>query len=368
MKGHIKQRGPNTWAIVIPDGTKRRWFTYHGNKRGAQVECARLIGEVQSGAVSAAPARLSTGAFLTRWLEHIRSQVSPGSLQRYGSIIRAISPLIGHTPLAKLQPLDISTALAKLQEGGLSRATVKLTFKALRQALKQGQRWNLVGRNATDGLDAPRVEKRRMVVLDDSQTARLLEMVRGSELFAPVLIAIMTGARRGEILALRWRDVTGSTVSITASVEQTMQGIREKPPKNGRGRSVHAPALLIEELRQHRIRQAEALLALGIRLTDDSHICVRSDGSQMEPIWVTKTFGDFIAGSGLPRIRFHDLRHGFASHLLGSNTHAKVVSEMLGHSSIGVTMDIYGHIAPTLQSDAAAKVDSTMRAALAKIR
>jgi integrase len=153
-------------------------------------------------------------------------------------------------------------------------------------------------------------------------------------------------------------------LSVSTSIEQTAQGTREKPPKNGRARAVALPAYVVEELRRHRLRQAEDLLRLGIRQTEETHVCLLEDGQPWPPRVLTYAFMRLIRGSGLARIRLHDLRHGHASHLLVSGVHPKVVQERLGHASITLTLDTYSHLIPSMQDDAAATIDKAVRNAL----
>jgi integrase len=175
---------------------------------------------------------------------------------------------------------------------------------------------------------------------------------------------------RGEIVALRWRsvDLERAQLSVVASAAQKRNGVREKPPKSGRGRTVALPSLVIEELRQHRLRQAEALLRLGVRLSDEHHVVTRADGEPVQPRSLTQSFQNFLKKHGLQRIRFHDLRHSHATHLLASGVHPKIAQERLGHSSVAITMDLYSHVLPGLQADAAARVDDGVRAAINRRR
>ena len=182
----------------------------------------------------------------------------------------------------------------------------------------------------------------------------------------PVLLAITTGMRRGEITALRWRaiDLVEAQVAVIASAEQTASGVREKETKSGRARTVSLTGLALEALRRHKTRQAEELLRLGIRQTDDMHVVAQIDGRSLMPQSLTHEFSRFIAGTALPRIRFHDLRHTHATHMLASGIHPKVAQERLGHSTIAITLDLYSHVMPGMQEDAAAKVDATIREAI----
>jgi len=205
-----------------------------------------------------------------------------------------------------------------------------------------------------------------MTTYDVAQTAELLEFTRNTRLHMPVMLAVLCGLRRGEIAALRWRniDLTASQLSITQSAEQTSAGVRYKEPKSGRARTVALSSLVIEELRAHKVQQADELLRLGIRQTDTTFLYCREDGEPMQPRSLTHAWQQTLAGSGLPRIRFHDLRHAHATHLLTAGVHPKVASERLGHSKVGITLDLYSHVLPGMQADAASRVDDAVRAAL----
>jgi integrase len=381
MKGHIRERSPGRWAIIIdtrdPAGArKRKWHSFKGTKREAQKECARLITEHEAG-TGIDPSRETVAVFLDRWIEHMGGQqVSPRTLERYAEICRKnIVPQIGSIPLRKLQPADISQAYARALisgrrsgQGGLSPRTVAHMHRVLREALKEAVNWRLLARNPTDGVKPPKVERREMSVLNADATVELIEAARGYSIFVPILLGVLCGLRRGEIAALRWRsvDLDAGTLSVVASVEQTRAGTREKETKSGRARSVALPAMLIEELRRHRAQQAEELLQLGIRVSSDSHVVAQADGSSLQPNSLTHAFTTFLADRGVRRVRLHDLRHSHATHLLAAGVHPKVASERLGHSKVGITLDLYSHVLPGMQAEAAASVNDAMQRALQK--
>jgi len=379
MKGHIKERSPGHWAIVLdvrnPETgkRKRRWHSFTGTKRQAETECARLISELRSG-VSIEPSRLTVRDFFERWLEHMKSQLTPRSHERYSELARKnLIPLIGNSLLAKLQPAAISQAYARALEsgrrngkGGLSPRTVHYMHRVLRQALQQAVNWQLLPRNPAALVRSPRPERREMQALDADATAQLIEAARGTSLFIPILLGVLCGLRRGEIAALRWRsvDLDRSQLSIVASVEQTRDGIREKPPKSGRGRTVALPALLVEELRHHRVNQAERLLRLGVRLDDGHHVAMRIDGNPLQPRSITHGFQIFVRERKFAKVRFHDLRHSHATQLLASGVHPKIAQERLGHSSVAITLDLYSHVLPGMQAEAADRIDLAVRDAI----
>jgi integrase len=236
----------------------------------------------------------------------------------------------------------------------------------LREALQQAVGWQLLARNPADAVKPPKVERKQMSVLDAQATAELIEAARPYSMFMPILLAVTTGMRRGEIAALRWKsvDLDAGQLSVVVSIEQTKAGCREKETKSGRGRAIVLPAMLIEELRRHRLEQAQHLLSIGVRLTQDHHVVMQPDGMARTPNGLTAGYRIFLEAHGLKRIRLHDLRHTHATHLLQSGIHPKIASERLGHSKVGITLDLYSHVLPGMQNEAANKIDALLSDAL----
>ncbi|MCP1844403.1 integrase [Bradyrhizobium sp. USDA 4524] len=379
MKGHIRERSPGRWAIILEQRDpatgkrKRKWHSFKGTKRQAEVECARLITAI-SGGTYQEPNKVTLGDFLSRWTDHIKSQVSPKSHERYAGIVNQnIKPLLGAVLITKLKPAQISEAYTKAlvggrrddKEGGLAPRTVGHMHRVLKQALSQAVRWELIPRNPADAVDPPKVDWKPMQTYDLSQTAELIEAVRGTPIFIPTLLAVLCGLRRGEICALRWRnvDLNAGQISVVESLEQTKAGLRFKSPKSGKGRTVALSETVVTELRAYRAQRAQESLKLGIGLPDDALVIAHADGSIVQPIYVSQQWARLIAKTSLARLRFHDLRHAHATHLLANGVHPKVASERLGHSKVGITLDLYSHVIPGMQEDAAATVDAALKAA-----
>jgi integrase len=381
MKGHIRERSPGHWAIVIDVGRdpetgerRRRWHSFLGTKRQAQDEAARLITELKAG-TAVEPTKLTVTAFLERWLEHTKSQVAPRSIERYGEIAHEyLIPALGNVQLSKLQPLIISSAYDKIRSnrtkgrGDLSAQTILHCHRVLSAALRQAVRWRLLPYNPAADVKPPKIERRRVMTYSLTQTADLLEALRGSWMHVPALLAVSCGLRRGEIAALRWGsiDLDRGRLAVVQSAEQTRAGVRYKEPKSGQMRTVALSPAVVTELRAHRARQAESLLSLGVRLDADGFVVAQADGSSYDPDSISKEWRLRIIKSGLPRIRFHDLRHTHATHMLASGVHPKVASERLGHSRVGITLDLYSHVTEGMQADAVALVDAAMAKALQK--
>jgi integrase len=377
MRGHIRERSHGHWAIVIEmrdsaTGKRRRkWHSFAGNKRQAQRECARLIAATDAGTYIE-PSKIALETYLDTWLADVKSRVSPRTHERYAEFARKnIVPMLGNVSLKDLRPAQISRAYSELLEsghrkgGGLSAGTVRHCHTLLKQALAQAVEWGTISRNPCDAVKPPKASPVMMRTYDVEQTVDLIEAIRGSRLFAAVLLGALCGLRRGEIAALRWGqvDLNAGSIAIVQSAEQTRAGVRYKEPKSGHGRKVALSPTMIEELRAHRLRQAEKLLRLGIKVTDESFVCAREDGRPLQPQTLTHEWKRLVAKTGLPRIRFHDLRHTHATALLASGVHPKIASERLGHSKVGMTLDLYSHVLPGMQEDAVAKVDAAMQAA-----
>lgn len=381
MKGSLRERSPGKWAIILdirdPETgkRKRKWHSFAGTKREAQKECARLITDMQSGSYIE-PSKLTVAELMLRWLDHARAHVSPRTHERYSEIVKKnLNPALGAVLLTRLRPVQISEAYAKALasgrrdgKGGLAPTTVVYMHRLLKQALGQAVKWELLNRNPADAVDPPKVEREAMTTFDIEQTAQLLDGLKGSRLLVPVMLGVMCGLRRGEIVALRWRNVDLATgrLSIMESAEQTAAGIRYKPPKSGRGRTVALPSSLLEHLRLHRVQQAQEFLRLGSRPTEATFVYTQEDGEPLQPRSLTQAWRKIAASGELPRIRFHDLRHAHATHLLARGVHPKVASERLGHSRVGITLDLYSHVLPGMQEDAAARVDDALRQAVEK--
>jgi integrase len=382
MKGHVTEQGKGNWYAVVDirdlvtGRRKRKWHSLPDckGKREAQERCAKIISEMRDGSF-VEPSKLSLSQFFERWLTHIKPNVSRRTHERYGDLLnKNLVPFLGSKLLSKLQPIEISEAYAKLLEtgrrdgkGGLAPRTVHHIHRVLHTALSQAERWKLIARNPAALLerrDRPKIERKPVTTIDAPTTARVFDAARERRLFIPLVLAALCGLRRGEITALRWRavDLDNGQLAVIASTEQTDAGeIREKEAKSGKTRTVALPSLAVEELRRWRVAQAEEMLRLGIRTDDNQHVVTKVHGEPVQPRSLTHVMSAFLKEWG---VTLHKLRHSHASHMLAARVHPKVVQERLGHSSIAITMDIYSHLMPNMQSEAASAVDGVLRAAI----
>jgi integrase len=304
--------------------------------------------------------------------------VAPKTHERYGEIVQNfLIPALGNFPLVGLTPSVIQTAYLPWatsgrldgKRGGLSPRTRRHIHRVLHTALNRAVEQQVIARNPAQALRKrlPRVERREMMTLSPDQSAQLLEAIKHTRIYWPVLLALSTGMRRGEVFALRWKnvDVERGSLCIMESLEQTKAGLRFKAPKTDRIRVVTLPAFAIEQLRLLKRKQAEELLQLGTRQTGDTLVCARADGLPLQPQSLTHHFKRLISRiNNLPQVRFHDLRHSHATQLLLAGVHPKVAQERLGHATITTTLDLYSHVTETMQSDAAERLDAAFRDAI----
>jgi integrase len=386
--GHIRERSAGSWELRYSLGNdpatgKRRLATttVRGNRRSAEKELRRLLRSLDTGE-HVDPTDITVRQWLMIWLATVREEVSPKSHERYSEIVKNfLAPELGALAITTLAPANIQTAYSKWatdgrrdgRPGGLSPQTRRHIHRILRAALARAVEQQVIARNPADAFKRrlPKVEPRTMVTLNEEQSARLLRAIAHSRLYWPVLLALATGMRRGEVLAVRWKniDLDRGTLRVVESLEQTKTGIRFKAPKTERPRLITLPGYAVEELRRLKREQAEELLALGIRLTGETLVCGRADGEPHQPLSLTYEFARFIRRiKEMPRVRFHDLRHSHATQMLASGVHPKVASERLGHASVAITMDLYSHVTESMQNDVAERLGAKMQAARERLK
>ena len=382
MTGHIRRTGQRSWAVLVdlprgPDGKRRRkWHTVHGNKKDAQRKRNELVHQLETGAY-VEPARMTVTEFLERWLKHASSKVGEKTFERYHEIVhKNLIPALGALSLPRLQPLHIEDFYTEMLEsgrkngnGGLSPQTVTHFHRVLRSALNQAVMWRMLVRNPADAVEPPKVERREMHTLDASRTAWLFTAAEGSRLYTAIVLESTLGIRRGEVFALRWSDLSfnAGVATIRRSLQQTNAGLKFKTPKNGKARRVSLLKLTIDTLIQHKKEQAKERALFGKDYPDNDLVCALPDGRPWPPDSFSAEFRRFRDKCGL-KIRYHDLRHSHATQLMEQGVHPKVVSERLGHSSVGITLDLYSHVSPNLQDEAAQKLDVALQKELDKRR
>jgi integrase len=309
--------------------------------------------------------RETLSLFLQRWLQAIKPSIRERTWVRYEQYVRLHVPHeIGKLYLDKLAPQHLQRLYAERIDAGLSRTTVHHLHAMLHRALHQAVRWNLVARNVADLVDPPRPEHHEITTLTPAQASKLLAAAEGDRLEALYVVALTTGMRQGELLGLRWRDVDldRAAVQIRGTMQATSEGLRFAETKTrGSRRQVYLTDRAVDALRQHRKRQAEERLRMGAAWEDNDLVFANQVGKPIPASnLLRRSFEPLLKRADLPRIRFHDLRHSAATLLLEQGIHPKIVSEMLGHTRISTTLDLYSHVTPTMQRQAVAAFEALL--------
>ena len=378
MKGYITRgRSGGTWylRVELPRdiGGKRRQRreAVRGTKADAQHRLRDLLREVEGGGYASSD-RHTIAELAKRWLGTKEHRVAAKTYAFYAAHVRLyIVPAFGSLRAESLRPSHVEAALAAWargkrndrERGMLSCRSVAHLFSTLRTLLRWSVKMGLLIRNAADAVDPPRYERKEMRVLDAAGVEQLLRAAQGSELQAIIAVAIGTGLRRGELLALRWSDVNLDTRRLTVRRSlETVEGVtRTKPPKTARSaRTIVLPPFVAEVLREELNHQERLRRASVTKLTEDGWVSVRADGSRWEPGAFSLSFARFVKRVKLPHIRFHDLRHSFGTLALASGVDLQTVSRALGHESTAITSRIYLHAIEALQDDAAGRIDALL--------
>jgi integrase len=394
MRGTVTQKvkdGP--WYVKIELGRdpvtgkrRQKWHSGYRTQKAAEADLTKLLRQLQTGEY-VEPSHLTLGEYLRKWLKDYASQaVSGKTFERYQQIVEnAIVPALGSIPLPRIQPLQIQNfyttqmesgrkkpAKAEGSPKGLMAQTVLHYHRLLRKSLAQAVRWNLLAANPADRVEPPKVRAKEVQAIDEVRSAWLIELAQGSRCYLAIVLAIYTGMRRGEILALQWQDVDleGGYLRINRAVEQTKaKGIVFKEPKSRKGRRVVSlPAKVVEDLRAQMAAQSERKELLGAAYAAGDLVCCCEDGTVWKPAAFDSCYRQLLKRRKLDGPTFHALRHSHASHLLRSGVDAKVISERLGHSKVAFTMDQYVHLLPGMQEEAANRIEKAMNAAFDKIR
>lgn len=353
MKGAIVKRAGG-YSVVFdlgrdPDGKRvRKWHSGYRTRREAERAQVELAASLQGGTY-VEPSKLTVGQFLVdRWLPAHRGRVRPRTFEMYSDIVRNhLLPALGHLPLQQLGPDHLDALYAALEaEKHLSPSTVRNVHVAAHRSLQDAVRWGRVPRNVADLASPPQRARTEMQTWSAGELRSFLEHVRTDRLEAMWHLAATTGMRRQEVLALGWAavDLPAGRLSVVES----------KTPA-GR-RSIALDPGTVASLKAWRKRQASERLAWGAAYQRSGLVFTREDGALVAPRWLDKRFTRLQQLAGARHIRFHDLRHTWATLALQAGVHVKVVSERLGHASVVITMDVYSHVIPAMQSDAAATV------------
>lgn len=383
MRGSVvqKPKGSGKWYVVLDlprDGTARRkqkWHSGYAGKREAERALAALLAASYDGTY-VMPTKLTVGQYLLeRWLPAASTTVRATTLVGYRRHIDLyLAPRIGGVPLQGLTPDRVSVLYRELAESGgvggrpLKPRTVRRIHSTLHRALRDAVNWGYTTRNAAASAAKPRIPSvgESIATWSSDEVAEFLASVRHDRLYAAWHLAVSTGMRRGELLGLRWQDVDLSLAR--AAVRQTLTHagytiVVGEPKTTKSRRSVALDRDTVAVLREWRTAQLAERLAAGPAWQDTGYLFTREDGRPVHPDTFSYWFDKHLRASGVRKIRFHDLRHTHASLALQAGISAKVVSDRLGHSTVAFTLDVYSHVVPALQEEAAETVARLFRRA-----
>ncbi len=365
-EGSIYQRADLLWCaqITLPNG--KRKYLYGKTRRDVQTKLTAALRDVDQG-LPLPSAKLTLAKFLDQWLNDSAKLKRVKTYTSYEGTVRLhIAPTLGRYPLAQVTPERIQALLTVKQDAGLSPRSVAYIRTVLRIALGKAVKWNLLPRNPATLVDVPKVERHTITPLSPDQARQLLSAAKGDRLEALYTVALALGLRKGEALGLTWADVDldGGTLRVAFQL-QRIEGKRTRvlPKTDESRRTLALPDAVITAFRAHRVRQLEERLALGEGWTDTGFVFTSRIGTPLDERNVNRSFKRLLMNAGLPDMRFHDLRHSAASLLLAQGVPMRMITDLLGHTTIGTTADIYAHIAPAMRRETAAIMDKILAVA-----
>ena len=369
-EGLVRQRKDRRWEGRIflgwKDGKRRLKYLYGRSQAEVVEKMNQLRHDADRNLLPSTGASPTVRNFLAEWLASLESTgLRARSWERYEGVVRLhLIPTLGSIRLEKLRPGHVEGLLAAKLRGGLAPRSVQQIRMVLGMALDRAVRHQLVPRNVAALAEGPKAPHREMKVYTPEQATTFLDACRGEPMEALYWLALSTGMRRGELLALKWEDVDldGARLSVQRSLgRSTRRGIVVEAPKTAKGRrNIRLIAPTVVALRAHYKRQLEVRLKAGPDWRDGGFVFTTGIGTTIDPRGVGLDFRRILAKAGLPAIRFHDLRHSAATIALLLNVHPKVVSEMLGHGKVSVTLDLYSHVLPSMQDEAAKKIEEAL--------
>ena len=378
MKGHVRRRGSawelRAYAGIDPTTRRQKYVTrtFRGGKREAEEALARLVTEVVGGGHAAQDT--TVGDLLEHWYALAKDELSPTTARGYAWIIKTyIAPHLGSVALARLRPAQLDRYYAKLRADGgkdgkpLSAATVRQVHAILRRALQQGVRWGWITSNPAGLASPPRVRRSELAPPDPAAVVQLIELARSADpdLACFLHVAATTGARRGELCALRQHDLdldAGVLVIARAIVEGAGGQLIEKDTKTHGSRRIALDPLTVSVLVDHLERRGDTARACGAEPVGDGFVF--SDRLDCSKPWtpneVTKRFIRVRNQAGLKQVRLHDLRHFVATRLLAAGVPVRTVSGRLGHANAATTLGVYAHFVKESDREAAATLGALL--------
>lgn len=363
-EGTIRKREDGRWEARLSLDDGRRKSFYGKTRQEVQRKLAQAQRDLEGG-LPVVGERQTLGQYLSTWFASSKHRLKQSSYRRYRTNLRFhILPALGNVPLSKLTAQRLQAFYTAKFDAGLSASTVANIHTVVHSALKEAVHLGLVQRNVADLVQKPRRRRTKQQTLSEKQVRTFLHAIKGNRLEALYIIALSTGMREGELLGLRWQEVDfeRGLLHVTLSLQESDGPVRrvlDEPKTVHSRRRIALSQAAITALRRHRERQTDERVAAG-PLWDTTHDLVfpNTIGRPLHPSHLLKRdFRPLLRRVGLPAIRFHDLRHTAATLLLRRGVNPKIVSEMLGHANVSITLDVYSHVTPDMQQAAAQVMD-----------
>lgn len=370
--GHIRKRIGKNGGVsyqIVAEGDRdpttgkreRRYGTVKGTKKQADAALRKLIDELEHGpsvVVSAIKLQDWMNTWFTNYLPNIEATTRVGYKEK---IELYIIPYLGSIPLKNLKNDTIQVWINTLTQRELSPKTIRNAYNNLNAALKKAVLLRMIPYNPCEGTALPKLKRYQGKVYDVKDIQCALKAAYGTTMYLPVVLALLTGMRRGEICALKWRNIDFTTKQIHVC-ENRVHGekeVVEKAPKSeASNRTIPMSKELVSILSAAKLRYYNEAAEYGPAFRDLGYVVHNENGTPYHPDSLTTKWRRFVEASGLPFIRFHDLRHSNATALIGAGVSAKTVQQLLGHSDISITLNTYTHVLPSMEQAAVEKLDS----------
>ncbi len=299
--------------------------------------------------------------YLDTWLNQHKKNIAITTYEGYVSKINHMKNYIGHIELQKLKPIHINQFYSSLHEDrNMSNNTIVHVHRILSKALSAAYKLDLIKTNPCSKIDLPKQTRHQGKFLELKEVTILLEQLRGTQIFIPVLLAVMLGLRRGEVLGLKWENVNfeSGTLEIKDTVTRLKTIVAKDTKTQKSHRKLFMGKLVEDELKKEIIRQKEQRLKFGNHYIHNNYVCKHEDGAAFEPSLLSLWFKKHIRSMEITKVTFHELRHTNATLMLSAGISPKLASERLGHSTIKITMDLYTHFMDSANKEVADKLDA----------
>lgn len=368
MRGHVAKKG-NNWYVVIDVGRdhrnkrKQKWFSGYSRKKDAEKDLPKIIAKLEKGYTD--PADMTMEEYFNQWLARKKNTVAPGTYEHYESYMKKhIIPGLGNWKISKLEHHHIESFLIEIAEKDLSQRSKKHIYRILSSAIKKGKRYG-IKEGIMEDIEAPKVDRKEIEYWSEEEVQAFMSNLKSKNHALPIILALATGMRRGEILGLKWShvDFDKKKISVYQQLKKDEVGQWNLSPQlktSTSYRTIDIDEDTIELLKNHKKQQERDKLKCGPDYEDNNLVCCTSTGGVIRPTYLRTVFNRTIEKSGVKKISFHGLRHTHATLLLRAGVHPKVVQERLGHRSIQTTLDTYSHVIPGIQEIAATSIQKSL--------